>query len=242
MYCTSVAAEPETVQPELIFGKQNSAPKYFARGSQQRGLCDLIYDSLKSRLAQKQQRVRIDPNLYPIKRVLAMVLAGDVHVFCGAGRNKKRETLYSYSLHPVYQPSNVLAMHKDDPYIAHDYVALQKDQLKIGAFFGASSTTYLKTFRGIQVVDHFTQLEDGLNAVARKKIPYFYYHDLGLSYLVNRSSLPIKLMPTKFRTYSHWLLYSLEMTKIQIELLDSSLEEMINDGELDRIREPFFKY
>jgi len=228
------------VNAELIFLKQNSSPKYFAKDENKEGICELIYKEMVTRLKKQTVSVSIDPILYPVKRILSMIKSGEGQVFCGAGRNKKREALYSYSKSPVYQPSNVLVMHQDDTYIAKDYADLQNNEAIIGAFYGASSTTFLKTFEGVHVADHFTEINDGLLAVANKKIPYFYYHDLGLTYLVNQSKLPIKLMPTKFRTYQHWLLYSKTLSEKQISQLDAVLDSMVNDGSLLTIQATFF--
>ncbi len=226
---------------ELIFLKQNSTPKYFDSDTKKQGLCDLIYEEMKIRLIEKGVSVRIKPTFFPIKRILAMMSSGEGHVYCGAGRNKKREKLFYYSKYPVYQPSNVLVMHQDDQFLAKNYSDLQKTDFIIGAFFGASSTTFLKSFEGIHVADHFRELDDGLRAVSKKIIPYFYYHDLGLTYLVKESGLPIKLMPTKFRTYKHWLLYSRRLQPQQVDQLDDVLKSMIDDGKIETFQELFFK-
>ena len=229
------------VDAELVFLKQNSAPKYFDLEAKKPGLCDLIYDEMKTRLLKQGVAVSIRPELFPIKRILAMITADEGHVYCGAGRNKKREKLFYYSKYPVYHPSNVLVMHQDDNFIAKDYSDLQKSSFPVGAFFGASSTSFLKSFEGIRVADHFTELSDGLNAVSEKKIPYFYYHDLGLTYLINQTTHPIKLMPTKFRTYDHWMLYSRSLSLQQINQLDSVVQSMLDDGTLSKFRRQFFK-
>jgi len=229
------------IYAEFVFLKQNSAPKYFDGDAKSQGLCDLIYGEMKKRLTIKGEAVRISPTFFPIKRILAIISSGEGHVFCGAGRNKKREALFNYSKYPVYRPSNVLVMHQDDQFVAKNYSDLQKTDAIIGAFFGASSTAHLKSFDGIHVADHFNELNDGLSAVAKKIIPYFYYHDLGLTYLVNQTTLPIKLMATKFRTYEHWLLYSRTLSPQQIEQLDTTLKSMIDDGKLEKFKAAFFK-
>ena len=171
---------------EIVFVKQNSSPKYFDSESKQIGLCDEVYLTLQTRLEKLGQGAHIDPTLYPIKRTLGLLLSGKGHVFCGAGRNKEREQLYHYSEKPVYSVSNVLLMHNDDKYIANDYRDLQENKLLIGTYFGTSSSKFLKKLDGIRVLDHFTNLNDAIEQVASKKIPYFYYHDLGLNYLVKQ--------------------------------------------------------
>lgn len=227
---------------EIVFVKQNSAPKYFERGSDQSGLCDGVYNHIQLRMQKAGHEVRIDPELYPIKRVLAMLEQGAGHVFCGAGRNKEREQKYVYSKLPVYAVSNVLLMHEEDTYVASNYQDLQDNSLIIGAYFGTSSARFLKKFEGVRVVDNLKTLNEAMLSVAQKTIPYFYYHDLGLNYLVEVSDLPIKLMPTKFRTVDQWLLYSKSLSSVQIDALESALREITDEGLLASIQSRYFSY
>lgn len=81
---------------EIIFVKQNSAPKYFDRSAEFTGLCDAIYINMQIKLQEQKVNVKIDPELYPIKRILAMVESGQKHAFCGAGRNEEREEKYIF--------------------------------------------------------------------------------------------------------------------------------------------------
>ena len=85
------------VKADFVFLKQNSSPKYFASGNNEEGVCELIYGEIAKRLSEQKIKVKVDPVLYPVKRILAKIKSGEGHVFCGAGRNKKREAIYYYS-------------------------------------------------------------------------------------------------------------------------------------------------
>jgi ABC-type amino acid transport substrate-binding protein len=225
---------------DLIFVKQNSAPKYFQADKSQTGLCDAIYLSMQTLLERQGKKVSIDTTLYPIKRILAKLEQGNAHVFCGAGRNPERELKFHYSKLPVYAVSNVLLTHETNMYVTSSYQDLQDKKLIIGAFFGTSSARFLKKYEGIRVVDNFKTLDDAMNAVADKKIPYFYYHDLGLVYMVENSQLPIKVMPKKLRTVDQWMIYSRELPTELVETLDEALRIMTEKGTIADINARFF--
>lgn len=228
-------------EAEFIFVKQNSSPKYLDASVAGEGLCDRIYSQLRFQLQESGVKAKIDPNHYPIKRVLAMLEQGSAHVFCGAGRNAEREEQFHYSKLPVYAVSNVVLTHQSNKYVAQSYQDLQNEKLTIGAFFGTSSARFLKQFEGIKVVDTFKTLDDAMLAIAKRQIPYFYYHDLGLVYLVENTNLPIKLMPTKFRTVDQWMIYSPHLHQEQVEVLDEALHTLTNHGVIADINARFFQ-
>lgn len=228
-------------EPTLTFIKQNSYPKYFEKNENKIGLCDEIYLNMKHQLEKKGIQVTIDEILYPIKRVLAMLENGSAQAFCGAGRNIEREQKYHYSKLPVYAVSNVLLTHKDNDYVALDYAELNDKQFIIGAYYGTSSARFLKKYSGIKVVDSYKTLDDAIKAVAMRKIPYFYYHDLGLVHLVSVSDLPIKLMPKKFRTVDQWMIYSKTLEPAMVEEMDIALKTLTDQGIIADINSRYFQ-
>lgn len=225
---------------QITFLKQNSAPKYFEASKRKLGLCDSLYMAMKQELETQGKSAVIDNTLYPIKRILAKIELGEAHVFCGAGRNAEREKKFHYSKLPVYAVSNVLLTHSSNRYVAPDYQDLQNKKLVIGAFFGTSSARFLKKYDGIRVVDNYKTLDDAMTAVAEMKIPYFYYHDLGLVYMVENTELPIKLMPKKLRTVDQWMIFSRKLPPETITSLDQALKTLTDRGVIAGIQARFF--
>ncbi len=227
------------VQAEFRFLRQNSEPKYFPHDSQRLGLCDQVYARMKQHLEQAGLSVVIDPELYPIKRILAMMSSGKGHVFCGAGRNAERERKYGYSTKPVYDVSNVVIAHRDEDFVPKSLEQLAGEEIVVGAYFGTSSAAFLKKQAGVRVLDNIKTLDQGMQFVANGRISYFYYHDLGLAYLVNESDLPIKLLPTRFRTVPQWLLYSPHLDAPDKKRIDDTLTTLYESAELEQINSAF---
>lgn len=178
--------------------------------------------------------------MYPIKRVLSKLEKGDADVFCGGAKNADRERRFKFSKLPVYTVSYVLLMHSDDNYLASGYEQLKTDKVLIGAYFGTSSSRFLKNYGGLKVVDSFKSLDGAMEAIANKRIPYFYYHDLGLVHLVKGTKLPIKLMPTKLKSRNHWMLYSRQLDDDLVDKLELALTQISGEGLLDIINSQFF--
>ncbi|WP_286238968.1 substrate-binding periplasmic protein [Neptuniibacter halophilus] len=214
---------------------QNSQPKYFLENANLGGLCGEIYQRLKSRLAQRQVELKIDTQYLPIKRILREVEMGPAGIYCGAGRNAEREKRFIYSAIPVYSVSNVVLAHQDEAYLPSSIAQLAKDGISVGALFGTSSAAYLKSHQGTEVFDKIYSLDEALRLVAKRKIRLFYYHDLGLNYLVKHSDYSLKVLPTRFRTTPQWVVYSPAMSPELRQILDQELQAMLNSGELAAI-------
>lgn len=220
----------------LVLLKQNSKPKYFVDSS---GLCGEIYQRLAARLEDRGIDSTVDADLYPIKRILRKLELGQAHVFCGAGRNAKREAVYVYSSLPVYEVANVIAAHEDEAFVPQGFPELIAEGSLTGALFGTSSSTWLMSHEGVRVNDNFHSVEEGLEALANKRIQFFYYHDLGLNYLTENLNLPLKVVPTRFRSTPQWLLYSPHTPEKIIQVLDEVVAELTDTGELQQIQKRY---
>jgi ABC-type amino acid transport substrate-binding protein len=225
----------------LSFLVQKSQPKYFLDNGDDRGLCGDIYALLKKRLEPKGIKVEVSAYYTPIKRILLMVETGRADAFCGAGRNEAREKRFVYSKNPVYDVSNIVVTHRDNPYVPQSYQDLYNARIQVGALYGTSGARHLKEHLGNLVVDRFHTVEEALRLVAKKRLPFFYYHDLGLLYQVKNSELPIKALPTRFRTVSQWMIYSKKTTGHLRKTLDQEVSRMVESGEIDRIWDKYRK-
>ncbi|MCW9034137.1 MAG: transporter substrate-binding domain-containing protein [Alphaproteobacteria bacterium] len=231
-------AKAET--PSLRVLVQKSKPKFFLYEAGRLGLCDEIYLRLKERLSARGINLKIDANYTPIKRILLELEKGLGDGFCGAGRNAAREARVIYSTNPIYVVSNVVATQRDNPTNPKSFQDLAKEGVTVGAYFGTASATFLKKQKGVKVDDHFKTLKEGLERVSLGKLTYFYYHDLGLNYLVKNLPYLLRVVPTKFRTINQWMIYSKETPEHLRKAMDHEISEMIKSGEMDKIHAKFF--
>lgn len=215
---------------------QDSHPKYFLDNPIGQGICGDIYLRLAQRLSEKDIHLELSTHFTPIKRILALIERGEAGMYCGAGRNKAREAKFAYSAEPVYPVANVLVARADDAHVPASFDALAASGDMIGGYYGTSSTTFLMKQPGIKVDDRFVSLEEGLQAVVDgRRIRYFFYHDMGLYYLVKTLGQPLQVLPTKFRSYSHWMIYSRKLAAPLRGKIDAQLAAMKEAGEIDEI-------
>lgn len=225
--------------PSLRAAIQNSQPKYIVTSDGMEGMCSDIYKRLRERLTQRDIELQIDAAFTPIKRILSRLEHGNVDLFCGAGRNKKREQRFIYSTAPIYLVANVVAAHKDDPYTPASIQQMSDDGVTVGALFGTSSAAYLKNHSGIKVFDRFHDLDEPLRWIGAKKLRLFYYHDLGLNYLVKHSPHPLRVVKTKFRTTPQWIIFSKKTPAHLVNIMDKEISEMVATGEMKQITKKY---
>ncbi len=212
---------------------QNSEPKYFL-GGKDKGLCGDIYERLNQRLKQYHIHIKIPDTVLPIKRVLSELENAQADIFCGAARNKERAARFNFSKTPVYNVSYVVVARKDDPYIPTSFQDLANTQDRVGAFWGTVSASFLKSHQGVRVSDQHVNLWAGVENVINGQLRYFYYHDLGLYYLLKEKQLTqLRVLPTKFITLPQWMLYGKHLSSGVREILDREIRDMAYTGEID---------
>ncbi|MEH6648480.1 MAG: transporter substrate-binding domain-containing protein [Motiliproteus sp.] len=218
---------------------QDSQPKYFLSGSGEQGLCNEIYHELSLRLVEHDIALAVSPGFTPIKRILHLLEEGQADLFCGAGRNARREALFHYMPTPVYQVSNVLLGHRDEQLTPADYDEMAAVSSSIAVISGTSSAAFLKK-KGALAVLELHEIDKAISAVAlNERIRYFYYHDLGLNYALRNSELPIQVMPVRYRTVPQWLLVSRETPAPLREIIAGVLAAMEQDGSIAAINTRF---
>ena len=222
---------------------QNSSPKYILENGHVSGLCGDIYKELSARLALKNISLVPPKHLTPIKRILDILLSRENAIYCGASRSEARAKIYGYSRMPLYRVSNILITQKNNPVDPQKLSELHDQNSLVGTFFGTGSATYLKSVRNLRINDGFKTLERGIQSLKIGTIDYFFYHDLGLLYQLKSAAHGLRAVPTKFRAYDHWMLYSPLMEPTLRRQIDDALAEMIFDGVIeaiwDKYRLPF---
>ncbi|EQC46615.1 transporter substrate-binding domain-containing protein [Bacteriovorax sp. Seq25_V] len=224
---------------EYYFLKQNSIPKFYETGQGKLGLCGQIYKELRKNLKHKNITMKVDEPLYPIKRILLKLDKGSGHVFCGAGKTPEREKKYIFSKKPIYTVNNVVVAHADEDFIPAKLEDFAKNRIMVGAYFGTSSSEFIKSISGIQVNDTFTNPDEAYKLIEAKKLRFFFYHDLALNYAVEHSKYKMKVVPVKFRSIEQWLIYSKKLPKNVREAIEAEVEEMYKNGQLQKIWQKF---
>lgn len=222
---------------DITFLVQNSQPKYLVGEPGTKGLCGDIYQALGRSLAKQNISTEFAESFLPIKRIFSQVETVPGHVFCGASRNEHREKRFRYAQTPLYRVHNVLVARADDPAEPLSIEELKAQGETIGALYGTASTAYLKQALGRQVNDSFDNLQEPLKLVGTPpyRLRFFFYHDLGMNYLVKRLPYPLKVIKTRFRSFQQWLIYSPETPLYVAQALEAGLREIEQSGELDRI-------
>ncbi|WP_421862249.1 substrate-binding periplasmic protein [Motiliproteus sp.] len=233
-------AEGDSTASVLLALKQDSQPKYFLNALQRQGLCDRIYAELSQRLAQRHIELQVQQPFVPIKRLLKQIEHGAADLFCGAGRNAEREARFHYLSTPVYEVSNVVLAHRDEPLTPQTFADLAAIDHAVAIIDGTSSGRFLQR-QGVEPGALFNEINRAIKAVAdNPRVRFFYYHDLGLNYaLISHKNLPIRVVPSRFRTVPQWILVSRQTPDSLRQALETTLAEMQADGTLAAIGAEF---
>lgn len=214
---------------------QNSKPKYVLDNNHVRGLCGDIYAELAKRLKKKGVKMVVQSHTTPIKRILATLLDNETGIYCGASKSAKRAKIYPYSETPLYYVSNIVLAHKDNPTNPASFKELKESNALVGGFHGAGSTNFLKKSEVVRINDGFKSLDKGMKSLAAGELDYFFYHDLGLFYYLTQHKTDLRAVPTKFRSYPHWMIFSPKMPEKIRTMINIELKLMVEAGVIENL-------
>jgi polar amino acid transport system substrate-binding protein len=215
---------------------QNSAPKYIMGEKAYHGICGDIYSTLAERLKSKNISLSVENYSVPIKRILGRLQSEANSIFCGAPKNTADQNRFKFSNKALYRVSNVVVTVKSNKARPKSVEELKQANARIGTFFGSGSASFLKTSGVKRLNARFRDAHSGLDAVAKGEIDYFFYNDLSLLYLTSSGHRNLQVLPTRFRSYGHWMLYSPKVTETVKELIDTELQNMSREGDIEKIR------
>jgi len=210
-------------------------------GKNMKGLCIDIMKEIE----------KIDPEIkfqgqnvfLPFKRMSKMLKDGELDLFFGFVKNKEREKDFIFIEPSLYTVNHVIAVLKDDNIQVNsfdDIRALGKDG-KIMTTFGTSTKKHLEKQGGLIIDDHGKTISANLKMLLRNRGRFVYYHNLGLITSIKKHKLEnkIEVLPTSFRKYSQYVVFSKHVSKEKIQKIKTALVKLKLTGTLDSI---FKKY
>lgn len=229
----------ETASEKLRVVRQDSVPKYGLYPSEP-GLCDEIYSAIGARLAEEGVHLEVNPQRLPIQRIVALLMRGDADAYCGAGTTEKREETFTYSALPVYYTRNVLVARVNDPLQPKTLEDLAGTGEPVMAFFGTSAAARLKAVPGLMVDNGFSDVAATLKLLASKsRYRFFYYHDLGVEYLIQEHKLPLKVIYLDAPAIPQWMIYSPTLDAGIRSKVEQIIARLSEDGTLDSINKRY---
>jgi len=95
---------------------------------------------------------------------------------------------------------------------------------------------------GLNIRGHYVKtLEQGLGLAIRDRYNVFAYHSLGLKYAMKTSSKwqGLKFLPLSLRDYQHWMVFSRELKKAQLDRINLALKEIKGKKIIEKILEKY---
>lgn len=224
---------------------QDSVPKYVGSSitARSEGLCNRIYAEIGRRIQDKGVTVKSVTTATSIVRILRGMDIGRVDGFCGAGRNKGRESKYLFSKHPVFYNNIVMVTHRNNKNLPKSFSDIEQSGDVVMAFYGTTGASRLKKTTKIQVDDRFMSLIQPLRLIAsQKRHKYFYYHELGVAYLIRQNKLPLKLLQLDDNLLPQWMAYSQKIDPDVLKIVEQAIDDMARDGTLKDIAAQFKVY
>jgi len=229
---------------ELKTNYQDGYPKYFI--NEQGELDGICVDILKL-IEKKAPQIKFSApkDLVAFKRIKSDLQHGKIDIFLGMTRTKDRESKFVYLDPPLYEVNHVIAVRADDKVDIKNF----EDIRKLGANGviltnqGTSTQRYLKKQTGLHIDSEALNLSSNLKKLLFNRGRFLYFHDLGMVSTIKKEGLTkkVRIVPSTFKKYSHYLVFSKTTPKHIVEKVESILNEISQNGELKKIVDKYFQ-
>lgn len=224
---------------ELKTAAQDSPPKFIRQeGAPASGISVEVMQAIS----------RIDPTLsfvggdrfMPLRRIEHQLEDGELDVFFGFARNKRRLDTYHFIEPPLYRVANVLAVRRQDPIDIRrleEIKALGEDGI-VMVVAGHLQVEQLKTI-GIEVDDRGTSLGQNVQKLVKGRGRFVFQSESSVRAAIRLSPPDIRenvrILPTKFNVSGRHIAFSKNVAPETVAKVERALEELHASGELQRI-------
>ena len=227
---------------EFKTAAQESTPKYY---KSKNGTIKGINIDIMKAIEKVDSQIKFvgTQKFIPFKRIKKYLSNGELDVFFGLKKTEEREENYIYLDTPLYEVSYVLANRVDDNYKItsfNDIFTLPKNEI-ILSVSGTGASKFLYSNCKVYLDDNAKNPTVLLKMLMKKRGRYAFYHDLGLLHIVKSNSLEdkIRILPTKYSTYSHYVAFSKKVPLVYIQRVRIALKKLEKNGTLKRIYETY---
>ena len=236
---------------ELKTGAQDAYPKFFLNDAgEMSGLEIDIMRALEQNVPDLRFVGRETPDItfVPWKRQQKELEDGVQDVIFGIVKTDARlKRGFVYIDPPLYTIHNVIAVRADDPVQvdSFDDIAALGENGIILALAGAASKQFLEQQDApLQIDGGAHTARRNLHKLIGKRGRFFFYQDLGLKAMIKYEGLTekIKILPAQFRTYTHHMAFSPQVSPDVIAQIEDALKELEANGELQRLFDKYTKW
>ena len=232
---------------ELKTQYENTYPLYFSVGQddiQRRqiiGLCIEIIEAVKKEIPD----LRIVPasQMASSLEIRDSLAAGKIDIsFCIEKNEKTAETI-GYIDPPLYEVHDVMATDMHEKVLIDSFADFKilKGNKSIVVPTNSTVKEYLLKQKDLDIrtlgVDLSSSLQTLLVDQVHYRMRFVYFHDLGLINTIKRDFLhkDLKLFPSSFRTYFHYVAYSKKLPQHLVESLRSAVDKISKNKVLSTI-------
>lgn len=219
--------------------QDNNIYKYNTENSQSPGICIEIMQAVK----------KIDPDIdfipttepMPLLRIKANMKIGDLGVFCGLIKNAEQEADFTYFNTVLYTLRYKVAVAIDDPIKIDSFNDIRNASAENNVVVTAQGSGYdnFVAKQGIMSIDAGAKdYAANFQKILIGRARFFYQSEVGLRYSIESLKLQnkVKILPTPLHSEEVFFVASKKMPKKSFEKLSKALENIDQQGGLERIR------
>jgi ABC-type amino acid transport substrate-binding protein len=226
-----------------VAAQSDSEPKFVALGNSVGGNCIDIFRAIEK--ADPGIKFVGDQRWMPLKRMEAMVSAGQLDAICGLIRNKERIVAYKIPNVPLFTVHYHLMVRADDPVNVNNFDEIRK--LKDGVILvngGSGAVTALTKAGNLKIDQAASSTPTNIEKLLAGRGRFFFYRQPGLSLEAKKSGneTRLRILPTIFDSQSFYMVLGPHIDKEVESRVAHALEKLNEQGELKQLADKWAAY
>jgi ABC-type amino acid transport substrate-binding protein len=224
-------------QPLRTVSQDGNTPKFNLRSPQRPGICPEVMRAVEA--LDGELRFSGLEQVATLKRIDALLAAGQIDAFCGLVRTGAREAAFDFLPTPLYSSRHRLAARADDPIQVSrlsELRSLGPDE-PVMVNRGSVYEDVLDQLGGIPFDAGIADPPASLRKLLSKRGRLYYYSEVELLYYIGQADLreQVRLLPRVYREDKVLFAVARQAPPASVQRLRRALERLSQDGTLARI-------
>ncbi|WP_374583819.1 substrate-binding periplasmic protein [Pseudoduganella sp.] len=227
-----------------VAAQSDSEPKFIAHGNLVSGICIDIFRAIEN--TDSGIKFIGEQSWMSLKRIEAMVAAGQLDAVCGLIRNEERAAAYRIPETPLFTVAYHFLVRADDQVNVKnlDEVRKLKNNGVILVNGGSGAVTFLKNAGNLKIDSLASSTARNIEKLLAGRGRFFYYRQPGLNSEIRKAGHEgkVRILPTVFDAQVFYMMLGPHMPKETEARLVQALARLNERGELKQIAERWANY
>lgn len=235
--CLLCCAAPAMAETLRTAAQDNNALKYDLKNPTRPGICVELLQAVES--SDPELRFSGADQPMSLRRIEALLVDGQLDIFCALIRSPAREARMGFIEVPIYTVRHRIAVRAEDAVNVQSLDEIRRLGPEAAVIVNKSTAheDLLRAAGGLQLDASSPDTSVNLKKLVAQRGRFYYHTENALLRYIEDGGLEgkVRLLPTVFKSEALYMAYSPRLAAATRQRLHQALEKLAKRGELERI-------